>query len=253
MVFVGRVPGIYNDWKDCEKQVSKFPSNKQRGYDTRAEAEEVWETHQRELAKELQHIPDYAPTLQIIDANSSRPGKRARALESDVFVGGLGKPVCNVTDIFDDGDGNGNEDQLPRKKPKMTADFFAECELDFIRFDGDESEGVKLASGEELVLGGQPDLREQKEEITLTAAQQGVVELAVAGHNIFLTGAAGSGKTATLKEILNRLRTMYEESECPKYPAVQVVAPTGISALPLNGRTTYSFAGWYEKYTCRFG
>lgn len=80
--------------------------------------------------------------------------------------------------------------------------------------------------------------------IILTSAQQAVVELAVNGHNIFLTGAAGSGKTATLLEIKRRLKTRFNERGTPLYSKVQVVAPTGIAALPLNGKTTYSFAGW---------
>jgi superfamily II DNA/RNA helicase len=87
----------------------------------------------------------------------------------------------------------------------------------------------------------------EQEAIRLTPAQKAVVQLALRSHNIFLTGAAGSGKTATLKEILRRLKARYPPrrgAEDSKYPSVQVVAPTGIAALPLDGKTTYSFAGW---------
>jgi ATP-dependent DNA helicase PIF1 len=63
-----------------------------------------------------------------------------------------------------------------------------------------------------------------------------VVEMALEGHNIFLTGAGGSGKTATVKRILARLGE--------RKIKFQVVAPTGIAALPLKGLTTYSFLGW---------
>jgi ATP-dependent DNA helicase PIF1 len=62
-----------------------------------------------------------------------------------------------------------------------------------------------------------------------------VVEMALEGHNIFLTGAGGSGKTATVKRILTR----FEERKIK----FQVVAPTGIAALPLRGMTTYAFLG----------
>jgi hypothetical protein len=76
------------------------------------------------------------------------------------------------------------------------------------------------------------------EHIVLTPAQQSVVDLAVAGHNIFLTGAARSGKPVTLKRM----------EQCLKMKLIHfklsIVAPTGIAALPLNGKTTYSFAGW---------
>ena len=65
--------------------------------------------------------------------------------------------------------------------------------------------------------------------------------------NIFLTGAAGSGKTATLKEILRRFKEKFAKGDAKsksRFPSVQVIAPTGIAALPLDGKTTYSFAGW---------
>lgn len=70
----------------------------------------------------------------------------------------------------------------------------------------------------------------------LTAEQESVVSLALNGENLFLTGAGGSGKTVTLKTILARLKKRKKE--------YQVVAPTGIAALPLNGKTCYSFFGW---------
>ncbi|KAF8857345.1 hypothetical protein BDZ45DRAFT_544518, partial [Acephala macrosclerotiorum] len=78
-----------------------------------------------------------------------------------------------------------------------------------------------------------------EEKIELSPEQEKVVKFALHKNNIFLTGAAGSGKTVTLKEILKRIQKR------KKGGRVQVVAPTGISALPLGGKTTYSFAGQY--------
>jgi ABC-type glutathione transport system ATPase component len=74
-------------------------------------------------------------------------------------------------------------------------------------------------------------------KIELSPEQEEVVNLAMQKNNIFLTGAAGCGKTVTLKEILARLKKKTTGGN------VQVVAPTGIAALPLEGKTTYSFAG----------
>ena len=75
-----------------------------------------------------------------------------------------------------------------------------------------------------------------KTEIELTAEQESVVNLALAGRNLFLTGAGGSGKTVALKEILRRLGA--------RRIKFQAVAPTGIAALPLDGKTIHSFMGW---------
>ncbi len=79
----------------------------------------------------------------------------------------------------------------------------------------------------------------QQTKIELSPEQEKVVNMALRKNNIFLTGAAGCGKTVTLKEILARLKKK-------KAGKVQVVAPTGIAALPLDGKTTYSFAGVSE-------
>jgi len=84
-----------------------------------------------------------------------------------------------------------------------------------------------------------PESHAQIEEsrIELSPEQENVVNLALRKNNIFLTGAAGCGKTVTLKEILARFKKRKKGGN------VQVIAPTGIAALPLDGRTTYSFAG----------
>lgn len=77
---------------------------------------------------------------------------------------------------------------------------------------------------------------EEEARVELTPEQDKAVNLALRKNNIFLTGAAGSGKTTVLKEILRKFAKR-------KHCNVQVIAPTGIAALPLGGKTTYSFAG----------
>jgi Cdc6-like AAA superfamily ATPase len=77
----------------------------------------------------------------------------------------------------------------------------------------------------------------EETNIELSPEQEKVVNMAMRKNNIFLTGAAGCGKTVTLKEILERFKKKKTGGN------VQVIAPTGIAALPLEGKTTYSFAG----------
>ena len=38
VVYKGRVPGVYDDWEDCRRQVHRFSGNSYKGYNTMAEA-----------------------------------------------------------------------------------------------------------------------------------------------------------------------------------------------------------------------
>lgn len=70
----------------------------------------------------------------------------------------------------------------------------------------------------------------------LCAEQQRVLRLAACGHNIFYTGAAGTGKSTVLRAIVRYYHR--------KSARVEIVSPTGISALMVGGRTIHQFAGW---------
>ena len=39
VVYKGKVPGVYDDWEECRRQVHRFSGNSYKGYATRAEAE----------------------------------------------------------------------------------------------------------------------------------------------------------------------------------------------------------------------
>ena len=39
VVYKGKVPGVYDDWEECRRQVHRFSSNSYKGYITRVEAE----------------------------------------------------------------------------------------------------------------------------------------------------------------------------------------------------------------------
>lgn len=51
VVFEGRVPGVYEEWEDCKKQVHKFSGNCYKGYPTRQEAVAKWRKHQSNKSK----------------------------------------------------------------------------------------------------------------------------------------------------------------------------------------------------------
>ena len=47
VVYKGRVPGVYDEWEDCHRQVNKFSGNNYKGYATREEAVAKWRDHRR--------------------------------------------------------------------------------------------------------------------------------------------------------------------------------------------------------------
>ena len=48
VVFRGRVPGVYDHWDECSKQVNGFRGNSYKSYNTRAAAEARWFIHLEE-------------------------------------------------------------------------------------------------------------------------------------------------------------------------------------------------------------
>ncbi|KAF7563111.1 hypothetical protein G7046_g999 [Stylonectria norvegica] len=70
----------------------------------------------------------------------------------------------------------------------------------------------------------------------LCKEQQDLVNLIVSGKNVFYTGSAGCGKSTVLKAAVEKLRQ--------KGKSVYIVAPTGLAALQIHGRTTWSYMGW---------
>ena len=65
--------------------------------------------------------------------------------------------------------------------------------------------------------------------------QSEALDILKLGHNVFLTGAAGSGKTYVLNEFIAHLRQ--------HKIGVGVTASTGIAATHLSGTTIHSWAG----------
>ena len=65
--------------------------------------------------------------------------------------------------------------------------------------------------------------------------QERAIELALSGHNIFLTGKAGTGKSYTTNKIIEQMRKSGK--------SVAVTATTGIAATHIDGQTIHSWAG----------
>ncbi|VEU34803.1 unnamed protein product [Pseudo-nitzschia multistriata] len=71
----------------------------------------------------------------------------------------------------------------------------------------------------------------------LSAEQTLALKLITEGRNVFVTGVAGTGKSLVLRKTLEYVQEVYEPNE---YVAM---APTGSTAIALEGQTVHSFAG----------
>jgi ATP-dependent DNA helicase PIF1 len=71
----------------------------------------------------------------------------------------------------------------------------------------------------------------------LTPEQKRVAGRVLAGENVFLTGAAGTGKSHLFACLFQELTALHGAG------AVAVTAPTGVAAVNVNGVTIHSFAG----------
>lgn len=254
VVFRGRKPGVYRSWSECQEQVEGFPKNKFLGYESGLEADEAWEEWTRKASYKLAanvalassngtrswsesiHSPSVwvEPTAPLSRSSAPPPAKRP-----------------HVIDLTDDSDG----EQRAPKRIKSQYPFGGPVVGTFEPQHLDEESAMRSPTSQNIngaaVVGAfksqfinleaqlesfqRPLLPVEEERIELSAEQEKVVKMSLRRHNIFLTGAAGCGKTVTLKAILQRL--------AKKKKKVQVIAPTGIAALPLNGKTTFSFAG----------
>jgi ribonuclease HI len=55
VVYKGKVPGVYDDWEECRRQVHRFSGNSCKGYNTLAEAETRYTNYLvRERTREME-------------------------------------------------------------------------------------------------------------------------------------------------------------------------------------------------------
>jgi len=85
--------------------------------------------------------------------------------------------------------------------------------------------------------------------MTLSSKQALFAELALAGHNLFLTGKAGTGKSFIVNDTIAKMKKAGKN--------VVALAPTGIAANNIGGQTMHSFFsldpfGVLTFQTCRF-
>jgi ribonuclease HI len=57
VVYHGRVPGVYEDWEDCRRQVHRFSGNSYKGYTTLEEAETRYANFRAGQRREMWRTP----------------------------------------------------------------------------------------------------------------------------------------------------------------------------------------------------
>lgn len=79
--------------------------------------------------------------------------------------------------------------------------------------------------------------RTRTSHLQWTEEQTRIISAVSSGRSVFITGSAGTGKTALLKHIIKLLKGSLGRS------TVFVTASTGVAACALRGQTLHSFAG----------
>jgi len=115
-----------------------------------------------------------------------------------------------------------------QESSSQSAEWSSQC-----AYDDDISPPVPKTAQPDLSM--QPQAIEMENNIQLDETQAEVVDAILRGANVFYTGSAGCGKSTVLKAFVKRL----EERNVK----VDIVAPTGIAALNVNGCTTYNYVG----------
>ncbi|KAI3530201.1 ATP-dependent DNA helicase pif1 [Colletotrichum abscissum] len=199
VVWKGRKCGIFTSWPQCMAQTSGFSGARFEGTRTFQEAEGKF---QDELIKEV-----------------SRSHPRSTAETSDVPRAVASSPALSHRDTPD------------RDRPAIIRSHPHPCPaletaaVDGPVDDGGDRPGVAGAEGQErqpLHIPGDPPLCPE---------QQNAIDLAMQGHNLFITGSGGCGKSVLVRALHRMFNAHYQ-------------ATNKTASINIGGRTTYNFAGW---------
>ncbi|KAI8246842.1 hypothetical protein K4K53_002306 [Colletotrichum sp. SAR 10_77] len=83
---------------------------------------------------------------------------------------------------------------------------------------------------------GEQDIEPPVPKLPLSPEQKRAFDLAINGHNLFITGSGGCGKSYLVETLNSEFRARRKK--------VHLLAPTGQAAVNIGGRTTFSYMGW---------
>ncbi|KAH9238006.1 hypothetical protein K456DRAFT_1400969 [Colletotrichum gloeosporioides 23] len=106
---------------------------------------------------------------------------------------------------------------------------------DFIAVPAAPSASVAVAVTE-MPIPHELKQTEAPDKPILCPEQQKAMDLAMQGHNLFITGSGGCGKSVLVKALRDEFR--FREMD------THLLAPTGQAVVNIGGRTTFNYAGW---------
>ncbi|KAF5491258.1 ATP-dependent DNA helicase pfh1 [Colletotrichum fructicola] len=110
-----------------------------------------------------------------------------------------------------------------------------EPEEDFTAFPVAPAASVEVAVTE-IPMPHEPKQTEAPDKPILCPEQQEAMDLAMQGHNLFITGSGGCGKSVLVKALRDEFRSREMDTH--------LLAPTGQAVVNIGGRTTFNYAGW---------
>ncbi|KAK0473303.1 hypothetical protein IW261DRAFT_714731 [Armillaria novae-zelandiae] len=212
-VRVGREgPKIYTSWEECQKNIDKYPSAKQKGFPTRGLAEEYIAPFLRASSSpSTSKTPMAKHEIIYVDSDS----------DSDIQIIEKPKPSSST-----------RKSAPRRKRLRVEAHLDDDdSDLEIRLLEGPSPDKVSKAPSESKAGPSTPD---GSSSICLSPEQQHVLNLVKAGRNVFFTGSAGTGKSVLLREIIKSLR------EKPGH-VTAITASTGIASVNIGGTTLHSW------------
>jgi hypothetical protein len=254
-VAVGRQPGIYRSWDECASQTNGYPNSKYKKFLTVEDAKAYIDEH-RSLAAVSTQLPDTTKESERVQqakawAQRDSQGKFMKWVrEPETRRAVVDERVGLIPCLAEAGG------QPPRAQENRPGGSDVEPPSAAGPAISEENRGYRLlalwaqgwrqgqglgreGTGRTAPIGvckyrrgagiGNPP------EIELDGDQQRAVALACRGHNIFLTGVAGTGKSEVTKTIIRELRNEGKR--------VSVAGSTGVAAVAIGGSTLHSLAG----------
>jgi len=266
-VALGRRRGIYLSWDQCKAQTNGFPGAIYKGFCNVSEAQAFLDAN---LPRATRPASSAEPTLPHSGVSSFSSSTVAAFRPASSSVDGRNDLGCvygfapsgtgPASPSLSSSDGTAANDRNLKRKRGGAADVeasrtsaenlgrYSSFSLKVMKKQG-FVEGMGLGSRGQgitstIKLAGQHSREgigsqaQAEAGIALSKEQQAAVDSVMAGHNVFITGQAGTGKSVVLRRLTQLLRQQH-----PGKGEFVLTASTGVSAIAIGGSTLHRFAG----------